>query len=149
MSVSNMHIADDEALPGECVICKQTGGHDEYINAIPVYVGDNIDKIGTREMAVHISTSLKFDKGIDISSERVETHIREHMSDRKVVMHGILHDLRKLLQTTLQHSVVTHDESGACTIDHKACGLYLDTVKQVVSLYRNAGRGPESHGPST
>ena len=128
----------------DCLICRYTGGDDAYINAIPVYVSDNIEKISLREMAVHISRSLRHDLGHEMSTEQVETHLKEHTSDRKIVMHGILHDLRKLLQTTLQHSVVTHEDSGACTIDHKACSLYLDTVKQVVSLYRNAGGRPET-----
>ena len=129
---------DDEAT-ADCLICKHTGGSDAYINAIPGYVNDNIEKISLHEMAVHISRSLQQDMGHEMSAEQVATHLKEPMSDRKIVMHAILHDLRKLLQTTLQHSVVTHEDSGACTIDHKACSLYLDTVKQVVSLYRNAG----------
>jgi hypothetical protein len=140
---------DADLQTTQCLICRKTGGEDAYINAIPAFVSENVEKMSLQEMAVQISRALKHDLDIDMSPTLVETHVKEHMSEKRVVMHSILTDLRQLLKTTLQHSVVTHDDTGACTIDHKACSLYLETVKQVVALYRNAGSKSEAHGASS
>lgn len=122
---------------GECLLCQYAGGSNAALNAIPSFVADNIDKISPREMYVQIRQVLA-DSGLEVTVEEVRVHVCEHMSEKRVVLHSIMHDLRGLLRTTIRHSVVVDEESQVATIDHKACALYLDTVKQVVALYRAA-----------
>lgn len=119
-----------------CLLCKYMGGDNAFVNSVPSYVAENIDKVSIDEMAASISETLKSSAGIDMSSELVSRHVLEHMSDKRVVLNAILGDLRTLLKTTMRHSVVVNEETHQTSIDHKSCALYLDAVKQVVSLYR-------------
>jgi hypothetical protein len=120
----------------DCLLCKHMGGAHPVLNAIPQYVTDNVDKVSLSAMAAQISDTIAEHTEFESSPEEVERHLREHMSEKKLVMHHILQDLRVLMRTAMRNSVVESEE--ALVIDHKACALYLDTVKQVAALYRGA-----------
>jgi hypothetical protein len=119
----------------ECLLCKHMGGAHACINSVPQYVSDNIDKVDLAEMCKQIAASLA-EHGMAVDAESVQNHIQNHSSEKKVVLHGIMQDLRSLMKSALQHSVVINEETCQSSIDHKASALYLDTVKQVVALYR-------------
>ena len=126
------------ACDGECVLCKHMGGQNKYVNTIPAYVAANIDRVSMHEMCVQISRSLRTEAAMEVDVADVALHVKEHICDKKIVLNNILQDLRGLLKTTIKHSVVVNEETSQSSIDHKACTLYLDTVKQVVALYRTA-----------
>lgn len=119
-----------------CLLCKYIGGDNTYINSVSGYVAENIDKVSIDEMCVSISQTLQSSAGVDMTPAQVFRHVTEHISDKRVVLNSILGDLRTLLKTTMRHSVVVNEETNQTSIDHKSCALYLDAVKQVVSLYR-------------
>ena len=119
-----------------CLLCKHMGGEFACINAIPEYVSENVDKVSLDEICVQISDILS-DNRMSMSAGNIKKHLREHLCEKKIVLNGILHDLRGLMQAAIQHSVVVNEETNQSSIDHKACALYLDTVKQVVALYRS------------
>jgi hypothetical protein len=124
-----------DASADECTLCRLTGGTNAVVNGVASFAADNIERIGLREMCVQIQKVLATD-GVDVTVDDVRVHVQEHISEKRVVMHAILHDLRGLLRTTMRHSVIIDEESQVAAIDHKAAALYLDTVKQVVALYR-------------
>ena len=112
------------------------GGEFACINTIPEYVSENVDKVSLDEICVNISDILQ-ENNLPMSAGDIKKHLKEHLCEKKIVLNGILHDLRGLMQAAIQHSVVVNEETNQSSIDHKACALYLDTVKQVVALYRS------------
>ena len=133
-SLTDVDMVDDE----ECVLCKHMGGENKFINTIPAYVAGNIDKVSMHEMCLQISKSLQTEADMEVHAADVALHVKEHICDKKIVLNNILQDLRGILKTTIKHSVLVNEETNQSSIDHKACALYLDTVKQVVALYRTS-----------
>lgn len=132
-ATSDTAMADGEG----CVLCQYTGGSNAAVNGIASFVGDNIEKMKMAEMCAQIQQVLA-EANVAVTAHDVRVHVQEHISEKRVVLHSIMHDLRGLLRTTIRHSVLVDEETQVASIDHKACALYLDTVKQVVSLYRAA-----------
>ena len=119
-----------------CLLCKYTGGDNAFINSVPGYVSENIDKASLDEMCRVISETLQSSADVNMTRDQVSRHVMQHMSDKRVVLNSILNDLRGLLRTTMRYNVNVDEETHQTSIDHKSCALYLDTVKQVVALYR-------------
>lgn len=125
----------EESIPRECLICRHMGGEHTFINSIPEYVSENIDKVDLDEICKHISSFVR-ENGMQVDAAQIRKHLTDHICDKKIIMNGIIHDLRSLMKSAMQHSVIVNEETSQSSIDHKACSLYLDTVKQIVSLYR-------------
>ena len=104
------------------------------MNVVPQYVSDNIDKVSLQAMATHISSTINEHTEFETTAAEVEVHLREHMSEKKLVTNHVLQDLRVIMKMAMKNSVIESEE--AMVIDHKACALYLDTVKQVMALYK-------------
>lgn len=133
-TASHEHEHNEEA----CFLCQQTGGDNIFINTIPGYVSDNIDKVHVDQMCQMISLTLKAEMKVDLPPSSVKTHLLNHVTDKKIVVTQMIHELRDLMQVAKQNSVMINDETQQTAIDHKTCALYLDVIKQIVFLYKSS-----------
>jgi hypothetical protein len=134
MSQTALHEQGQET----CFLCQQIGGDNQYINTIPRYVSDNIDKAHIDQMCQVISAEFKAQMNVDLTPSNVKTHLLNHVTDKKVVVTQMIHELRDLMQVARQNSVSINDETQQTVIDHKTCALYLDVIKQIVFLYKSS-----------
>jgi len=78
---------------------------------------------------------------IKMSADSVAKHIKEHMTDQRVVMGNLLLELISIAATTKQCCVFTSEE-GVSAVDPKNLMVYLKVVDQIASIYKMEDRRP-------
>lgn len=123
-----------------CLLCQQCGDHSESIfKVINTYIHDNSGVVHETEIAHQISVLLKTEKNITMSRADILTHMREHMTNQRVVVDNMLRDLIDISKITrkaaLQCNTVDQEDDSS-SLNPKMLTLHLKLVDQITCLYR-------------
>ena len=125
----------------QCPLCKYHGASNETMDDIYSYIAVSTGKVHLNEISRQVQESVKSELGITVSSENVARHIKEHMTDQRVVMGNLLLDLISIAATTKQCCTFT-SEDGVSAVDPKNLMVYLKVVDQIASIYKMEDRRP-------
>jgi hypothetical protein len=127
-----------DVSPFGCPLCANTGSKHAFFDEIMSYVTDNTHRVHLHELVTHVRTTLSEHLQIDMTQERIRQHFLSHACEQRVVQHvlnHVLHDLVDILAVHKSNCVVVSEE-GIQSMDPKPTGVYIDAVKQVMSIYK-------------
>ena len=119
-----------------CVLCAYTDSKHAVFDEIMCYVADNAHRVHINELSAHVKAALQAQLKIDMTLEDVRQHFLSHQCEQKVVLNHVLRDLVDILGVAKSNCVVVSEESGMQSMDHKNTGVYIDAVKQIMSIYK-------------
>jgi hypothetical protein len=100
------------------------------------YVADNAHSVHINELASHAKSALLHQLEIDMTVEEIRDHFLSHQCDQKVVLNHVLRDLVDIIGVAKSNCIVVSEESGMQSMDHKNTGVYIDVLKQIMSIYK-------------
>lgn len=134
-NVENME-AEETGTSSSCALCQLTGAGINQIEDINRYILENVNKVDVKEMSRQVCDVINTIDGKHMTHKQFVTHLQQHMQQQKVVMTGILQDLRLLASNTRDSCLVTCEETGNSMVDHKVMTAYLKVVDQILNVYR-------------
>lgn len=120
-----------------CKLCAYTGSGHAVFDEIMEYVVNNADRVHIDEIAAQVRTALREQLEIDMTQDEVREHFLQHQCDQKVVLNHVVRDLVEIIGVAKSNCVVLSEESGMQSMDAKNTGVYLDAVKQLMSIYKH------------
>jgi len=138
MAMEESELCEDEE---RCPLCKYHGTRNDIIDGIYAYISVSTGRVHLKEICIQVKEVLESHLNIIMSIEHVTKHIKEHMTDQRVVMGNMLLDLISIAATAKQCCVLT-SEDGSSTIDKKSLMAYLKVVDQIASIYKMDDRRP-------
>jgi hypothetical protein len=118
-----------------CALCAYTGGKHALFDEIMSYVTDNAHRVHLQELVTHVQAALSEHLQICMTRDRIRQHFLTHACDQRVVLNHVLRDMVDILAVAKSNCVVVSEE-GMQSMDPKATGVYIDAVKQVMSIYK-------------
>lgn len=128
---------------GTCQLCMYLGSEHPVFDEIMSYVSDNAHRCHVNELAAHVQNALQQQLQIDMTQEQIRHHFLAHQCEQKLVLNHVLRDLVDIIGVAKSNCVVVNEETGMQSMDPKNTGVYIDAVKQVMSIYKQleGGRG--------
>ena len=126
---------------GSCHLCSYVGSGHPIFDEIMSYVTDNVHRVHINELAAHVKTALLQQLQIDMTQEQVRHHFLAHQCEQKVVLNHVLRDLVDIIGVAKSNCVVISEETGMQSMDPKNTGVYIDAVKQLMSIYKQLEQG--------
>jgi hypothetical protein len=124
-----------QACRFSCPLCAYTGSENAIFDEILQYVTDNAHKVHLNELVVHVRAALALHLQLEMSREQVREHFLTHACDQKVVLNHTLRDLVDVISVAKSTCIVTSEE-GLASMDPKSTGVHLDSVKQLMLIYK-------------
>ena len=118
-----------------CYLCRNAD--DAFIKGIPTYVAEKVGGMHMQEVCVQISEALREQKGVDVPARDVHEHVTRHICDKRIDACVALQELKSMANIVKGMAQQTDDESGITTVDTKVWAIYLETVKQIMTLHRS------------
>ena len=134
-NVENME-AGETATSASCALCELTGAGIHQVEEINRYILENVNKVDINELSRQVCDEINTIEGKHMTPKQFVRHLHHHMQQQKVVMTGILQDLRLLASNTRDSCLVTCEETGNSMVDHKLLTAYLKVVDQILNVYR-------------
>ena len=125
----------------QCHLCKYHGAANETMDDIYTYIAVSTGRVHINEICRQVKESMQSELDIEVSSETVARHIKEHMTDQRVVMGNLLLDLISIAATTKRCCTFT-SEDGVSAVDPKNLMAHLKVVDQIASIYKMEDRKP-------
>jgi hypothetical protein len=122
-------------IKNACLLCSYTGSDHDVFDEITSYVADNSHRVHLNEIASQVQVALKARLDISLSHSQVRTHFLHHQCDQKLVLNTVLRDFVDIVSVGKNHCIYT-DDDGITSIDTKNTGVYIDSVKQLMSIYK-------------
>lgn len=119
-----------------CQLCAYTGSGHVVFDEIMAYVVDNAHRVHINELAAHVHLALQSQLQIDMTQEQIRHHFLAHQCDQKIVLNHVVRDLVDIIGVAKSNCVVLSEETGMQSMDAKNTGVYLDAVKQLMSIYK-------------
>ena len=119
-----------------CKLCEITGGDDPIIHEMLAYVTESADSVPLDEICRQVKESLKVRLDIEMSTKKVKEHFLSHRCEQSVVLNYVLRDLVDILAVSKSNCIVVSEETGVQGMDAKNTNVYLDTIKQIMSVYK-------------
>lgn len=119
----------------QCYLCRNA--EDAFIKAIPTYVADRVSGMHMSEVCLQISDALREQKGVSISTKDVHEHVTRHICDKRIDACVALQELKSMANLVKGMAQQTDEENGITTVDTKVWAIYLETVKQIMTLHRS------------
>ena len=120
-----------------CPLCAYTGSGHAVFDEIIAYVADNAHRVHINELAAHVQTALRQQLELEMTQEDVRHHFLAHQCDQKVVLNHVVRDLVEIIGVAKSNCVVLSEESGMQSMDAKNTNVYLDAIKQLMSIYKH------------
>lgn len=144
-AVMRLHTESSEAdgeSAAQCKLCEFTGCENNKFQDIINYVHDHAHEVHIDGLSAQVQKQLLAEFELDLTLQQIKTHFLYHKCDQKTVLNHVLRELVPLISVTKQSCSVTQD--GTTIVDPKALNVYLDSVKQVMSVYKHLDtmRGP-------
>jgi hypothetical protein len=118
-----------------CPLCAYTGSEHDVFDEIMSYVADNAHRVHLDELITHVRTALLEQLQIDMGRDHIREHFLSHQCEQKIVLNAVLRDLIDIIGVAKSNCIVTSEE-GMQSMDPKNTGVYIDAVKQLMSIYK-------------
>lgn len=130
-----------------CRLCEYTGCANLKFQEILMYVAEHAHDVHIDGLCEQVRKSLAAEFELTVSHQQVKNHFLYHQCDQKIVLNNILRDLVPLVDVVRGNCCVTQENNTI--VDPKTMGMYLDTVKQVMGIYKHLDgmRGPAGRRP--
>ena len=126
----------EEAVPFfGCPLCAYTGSKHALYDEVMSYVTDNAHRVHLHELVTHVQAALSEHLQIHMTRDRIRQHFISHACEQRVVLNHVLRDMVDILAVAKSNCVVVSEE-GMQSMDPKATSVYIDAVKQVMSIYK-------------
>ena len=66
----------------------------------------------------------------------LQEHFIKHKCEQKIVLNNILRELVDIVGVAKSNCVVISEETGLHSMEAKNTGVYIDAVKQIMSIYK-------------
>jgi hypothetical protein len=76
-----------------------------------------------------------------MTQEQIRHHFLSHQCEQKLVLNHVLRDLGDIMGVAKSNFVVVSEETGMQSMDPKNTGVYIDAVKQLMSIYKQLEQG--------
>ena len=121
-----------------CKLCQHVGTDHPILEEIFNYVSDNSHQIHITELCKQVQHSLLNDVNppIVVTELELREHFLTHQCDQKIVLNNVLRDLVDIVGVAKSNCVVISEETGLHSMEPKNTGVYLDAVKQIMSIYK-------------
>lgn len=142
MAAASPEVAGEAESAAQCQLCEFTGCDNPKFQDIINYVHDHAHEVHIDGLSAQVQKQLAAEFSLELTLQQVKTHFLYHKCDQKTVLNHVLRELVPLISVTKQSCSVTQD--GTTIVDPKALNVYLDSVKQVMGLYKHLDtmRGP-------
>lgn len=120
-----------------CPLCAYTGSGHAVFDEIIAYVADNAHRVHINELAAHVQTALRQQLELEMTQEDIRHHFIAHQCEQKVVLNHVVRDLVEIIGVAKSNCVVLSEESGMQSMDAKNTNVYLDAIKQLMSIYKH------------
>jgi hypothetical protein len=118
-----------------CKLCEYTGCGNYKFTEIMNFVSEHVNEVHIDELCAQVKQSLQEHLSLTLSHQQIKKHFLYHQCDQKIILNNILRELVPLVSVARCNCVVTQE--NATTIDPKSMTMYLDTVKQVMGIYKH------------
>ena len=119
-----------------CLLCEYTGTDHPILQEIIAHVTENAHQVHITELCAQIQPLLKDKLDIEMELAQLEEHFIRHKCEQKIVLNNILRDLVDIVGVAKSNCVVISEESGQHSMEAKNTGVYIDAVKQIMSIYK-------------
>jgi hypothetical protein len=126
---------EHEIEHSKCKLCEYNGCGNYKFAEIMNYVSENVNEVHIDELCSQVKQSLHEHLSLTLSRQEIKKHFLYHQCDQKVILNNILRELVPLVSVARCNCVVTQE--NATIIDPKSMTMYLDTVKQVMGIYKH------------
>ena len=133
--MADQHMSCASTSPHSCPLCQYTDSENPVFDEIMAYVTDNSHRVHINELVKHVRVALSEKLQITMRNDQIRTHFLSHQCDQKVVLNTVLRDFIDIICVTKSHCVYTN-EDGVSSMDPKNTSVYIDTVKQLMSIYK-------------
>ena len=119
-----------------CLLCEYTGTDHPILQEIITHVSENAHQVHITELCAQIQPLLKDKLEIDMEVTQLEEHFIRHKCEQKIVLNNILRELVDIVGVAKSNCVVISEETGLHSMEAKNTGVYIDAVKQIMSIYK-------------
>jgi hypothetical protein len=119
----------------QCKLCEFTGCENYKFQDIMNYVHDHAHEVHIDGLCAQVQKQLAAEFSLELTLPQIKAHFLHHKCDQKTVLNNVLRELVPLTMVTKTSCSVTQD--GTTIVDPKALSMYLDSVKQVMTLYKH------------
>jgi len=142
MASAGLEVAGEAESAANCKLCEFTGCENPKFQDIINYVHDHSHEVHIDGLSAQVQKQLSTEFALELTLQQIKTHFLYHKCDQKTVLNHVLRELVPLISITKQNCSVTQE--GTTIVDPKALNVYLDSVKQVMGLYKHLDtmRGP-------
>lgn len=119
-----------------CKLCEYAGSDHPILQEILTYVAENAHQVHITELCAQIKPMLSDKLNIDMSVDELHRHFVSHKCEQKIVLNNILRELVDIVGVAKSNCVVVSEDTGMQSMDAKNTGVYIDAVKQIMSIYR-------------
>jgi len=118
-----------------CKLCEYAGNDDYKFQAIINFVHEHSHEAHIDGLCAQVQRQLREEFALEMSVEELRTHFLNHKCDQKTVLNNVIRELVPMISVLKQGCSMTQD--GTTIVDPKALNMYLDSVKQVMSLFKH------------
>lgn len=129
-------MSSDAGQPSSCELCTYSGVNHPIMDEILSFVTDSAEHMPLHEVCVQVRAALASRLEIHMSEQQIQEHFLTHRCEQPVVLGHVLRDLVDILRVAKSNCIVENVETGQQGMDAKNTAVYLDTIKQIMSVYR-------------
>ncbi|NBX18911.1 MAG: hypothetical protein EBR09_16285 [Proteobacteria bacterium] len=118
-----------------CKLCEYAGNDDYKFQEIINFVHEHSHEAHIDGLCAQVQRQLREEFALEMSVEELRTHFLNHKCDQKTVLNNVIRELVPMISVLKQGCSMTQD--GTTIVDPKALNMYLDSVKQVMSLFKH------------
>ena len=126
---------ESECERTKCILCEYNGNGNYKLKEIMNFVPENAQEVHIDELCSQVRQNLQEHLSISMSLEQIKTHFLHHQCDQKVILNNILRELVPLVSVARNQCLVTQE--NLTIMDPKSIVIYLDTIKQVMGIYKH------------
>jgi hypothetical protein len=87
------------------------------------------------ELSTQVHRALREQLQVNMTREQVREHFLSHECEQRVVLNHVLRDLVDVIAVAKRNCVVVSEEGAQC-MDPKSTCVYIDAIKQLMSIYK-------------
>ena len=119
-----------------CPLCEYAGSDHPLLHEILSYVTDNAHQVHIAELCAQIQPMLRDKLDITMDLPELQEHFIKHKCEQKIVLNNILRELVDIVGVAKSNCVVISEDTGLHSMEAKNTGVYIDAVKQIMSIYK-------------
>ena len=119
-----------------CQLCTYGNSNHPVMDEILSFVSDSAEHIPLDEVCSQVKVALETKLDIHMSAAQIRQHFLNHRCAQPVVLSHVMRDLVDILCVAKSNCIVVSAETGQEGMDAKNTSVYLDTIKQIMSVYK-------------